>query len=268
MLFRSRVVALGAAVQAGILSGQNRDTLLLDITPLSLGIETLGGAMGKLIMRNSTIPCSAGEIFTTYVDGQTSVDINVLQGERELAKDCRLLGEFQLRGIPPMPAGAPRIKVTFQIDANGILNVSAREQRSGKEASVQITPAYGLTRKEIDQMVKESVTHAVDDMTAHRLIDVKNECHRVLEAIEKSLKNSSEILTVEQRKSLDAAVEHVRELLETTNDPDELYQAMRDANDAAAPLTQYQMDEVLSKTFRGKAAGEFGSQIGVEEGDG
>lgn len=260
-----RVVAMGAAVQAGILAGQNRDTLLLDVTPLSLGIETLGGAMGKLIMRNSTIPCAASETFTTYVDGQTSVDINILQGERELANDCRVLGKFQLRGVPPMPAGAPRVKVTFQIDANGILSVSAREQRSGKEASVQITPAYGLTREEIDSRVKESVTHAMDDMTAHRLIDVRNESHRVLEAIEKSLANAGDVLTPSQRSELDAAVARVKALMDATDDPDELYQAMRQANDLAAPLTQHQMDEVLSKTFRGKAAGELGPQIGTEE---
>jgi Fe-S protein assembly chaperone HscA len=259
-----RVVALGAAVQAGILAGVNRETLLLDVTPLSLGIETLGGAMGKLIMRNSTIPCSVSETFTTYVDGQTSVDIRILQGERELAEDCRELGMFQLRGIPPMPAGAPRVKVTFLIDANGILNVTAREQRSGKQAGVQVTPAHGLTRDEVKSMVRESYEHARDDMTRHRLIDVRNEANRVLAAIDKALTNAGEILTPEQRATLDVKTQECRRLLEQSEDPDEVYAAMRAANDAAAPLTQHQMDEVLHKTFRGRQADELGAQISSE----
>jgi molecular chaperone DnaK len=256
-----RVVALGAAVQAGILAGVNRDTLLLDVTPLSLGIETLGGAMGKLIMRNSTVPCQASETFTTGVDGQTSVDINILQGERELAQDCRLLGQFKLTGIPPMPAGAARLEVTFLIDANGILNVSAREQRSGQEAGVQVTPAYGLTGEEIDRMVQDSYAHAREDMTAHRLIDVRNEVRRVLAAIDKALENAPNVLAPDARCHLDQAVQRCRDLLETSEDPDELYQAMRDANDLAAPLTEYQMDEVLRETFKGREASDLGPQI-------
>ena len=256
-----RVVALGAAVQAGILAGVNRDTLLLDVTPLSLGIETLGGAMGKLIMRNSTVPCQASETFTTGLDGQTSVDINILQGERELAQDCRLLGQFKLTGIPPMPAGAARLEVTFLIDANGILNVSAREQRSGQEAGVQVTPAYGLTGEEIDRMVQDSYAHAREDMTAHRLIDVRNEVRRVLAAIDKALENAPNVLAPDARCHLDQAVQRCRDLLETSEDPDELYQAMRDANDLAAPLTEYQMDEVLRETFKGREASDLGPQI-------
>ncbi|MFA6133007.1 MAG: molecular chaperone DnaK [Phycisphaerae bacterium] len=250
------VVALGAAVQAGILAGLQRDTLLLDVTPLSLGIETLGGAMGKLIMRNSTVPCQAGETFTTYVDGQTSVDIHVLQGERELARDCRSLGRFQLKGIPAMPAGMPRIQVAFLIDANGILNVSARELRSGKAAAVQITPAHGLTREEVTAMVKDSYVHAVEDLTAHRMIDLRNEAHRVLAAIDKALAGAPGVLTAPQRAALDAAVADVKARMEGT-EPDDLYAAMRAANDAAAPLTQAQMDEVLRKTAVGKKIDEF-----------
>jgi Fe-S protein assembly chaperone HscA len=254
------VVAMGAAVQAGILAGTQRDTLLLDVTPLSLGIETLGGAMGKLIMRNSTIPCQAAETFTTYVDGQTSVEIHILQGERELARDCRSLGRFQLCGVPPMPANMPRVQVSFLIDANGILNVSARELRSGREASVQVTPSHGLTGDEIKHMVKESYVHAVEDMTQHRLIDTRNEAARVLVAIDKSLANvASEpaVLTADQRKALDAAVAELKAKLQSCGDPDELYEAMRKANDAAAPLTQAQMDAVLKKTVTGKKLEEF-----------
>jgi len=250
------VVAVGAAVQAGILAGMSRQTLLLDVTPLSLGIETLGGAMGKLIMRNSTIPCQASETFTTYVDGQTSVDIHVLQGERELAKDCRTLGGFQLKGISPMPAGAPRIHVAFMIDANGILNVSARELRSGKEASVQITPAHGLTREEVDRMVKESYAHAVADLTAHRLIDLRNEANRILKAVEKSLVSAPNVLSAEQRAKLDAAVADLKAKMDA-DDPDAIYEAMRAVNEASMPLTQAQMDEVLKQTVKGKKLDEL-----------
>jgi Fe-S protein assembly chaperone HscA len=250
------VVAVGAAVQAGILAGMSRQTLLLDVTPLSLGIETLGGAMGKLIMRNSTIPCQASETFTTYVDGQTSVDIHVLQGERELAKDCRTLGGFQLKGISPMPAGAPRIHVAFMIDANGILNVSARELRSGKEASVQITPAHGLTREEVDRMVKESYAHAVEDLTAHRLIDLRNEANRILKAVEKSLVSAPNVLSAEQGAKLDAAVADLKAKMDG-DDPDAIYEAMRAVNEASMPLTQAQMDEVLKQTVKGKKLDEL-----------
>ena len=169
------VVALGAAVQASIMAGVRRDALLLDVIPLSLGIETLGGAVAKLIMANDTIPCRATENFTTYVEGQTNVKIHVLQGERELVSDCRSLGEFDLTGIPPMPAGLPKIEVTFLVDANGILNVSAVEQRSGKAAKIQIIPNHGLTRDEVERMEADAFEHARDDMTAHQLIDLRNQ---------------------------------------------------------------------------------------------
>ena len=183
------VVALGAAIQAHIMVSGSRDMLLLDVTPLSLGIETMGGAMSKIILRNSTIPASGTEMFTTFVDNQTAVDIHVLQGERELVADNRSLARFKLRGIPPMPAGLPRIQVRFQIDANGILSVSARELRTSVEQTIEVKPSYGLTDEEVERMLLESFEHAETDVEARFLIEARNEAETVLRATEKSLRN-------------------------------------------------------------------------------
>ena len=183
------VVALGAAVQANILGGGSKateDMLLLDVTPLSLGIEALGGVVAKIIQRNSTIPASAAESFTTGVDGQTNVAIHVLQGEREMAKDCRSLARFDLKGIPPMTAGMPRIEVKFLIDANGILHVSALEQRSGKQAEVSVKPAYGLTDEQVESMILDSFDHAEQDIHLRQLVEARNEADTILSAVEKA----------------------------------------------------------------------------------
>ena len=182
------VVALGAAVQADILVSGRREMLLLDVTPLSLGIETIGGVVSKIIMRNATIPASGREMYTTSVDSQTSVDIHVLQGERELVADCRSLARFKLRGIPPMPAGLPRVEVRFQIDANGILSVGARELRTGIEQSIEVKPSYGLTDQEVERMLIESFEHAQADFDARLLIEARNEAETVINATEKSLR--------------------------------------------------------------------------------
>jgi Fe-S protein assembly chaperone HscA len=182
------VVALGAAVQADILVSGRREMLLLDVTPLSLGIETMGGVVSKIILRNSTIPASGREMFTTGVDNQTGVDVHVLQGERELAADCRSLARLQLRGIPPMPTGLPRIEVRFQIDANGILSVAARELRTGVEQAIEVRPSYGLTDQEVERMLIDSFEHAEADFEARLLIDARNEAESVIHATEKVLR--------------------------------------------------------------------------------
>ena len=183
------VVALGAAVQADILVTGNREMLLLDVTPLSLGIETMGGVMSKIILRNSTIPATGSEMFTTAVDNQTAVDIHVLQGERELVADNRSLARFKLRGIPPMPAGMPRVQVQFQIDANGILSVTARELRTDVEQTIEVKPSYGLTDEEVERMLLESFEHAEADFAARLLIEARNEAETVILATEKSLRS-------------------------------------------------------------------------------
>ncbi|MGA9644547.1 MAG: Fe-S protein assembly chaperone HscA [Candidatus Korobacteraceae bacterium] len=249
------VVALGAAIQAHILAGGSEATkemLLLDVTPLSLGIESLGGGVVKIIHRNSTIPASATEHFTTGVEGQTNVAVHVVQGERELASDCRSLARFDLKGIPPMPAGLPRIEVKFLIDANGILHVSARELRSGKEAEIQVQPSYGLTDEQVENMILESFDNAEEDFRRRQAIEARNEAETMLAALEKGRKNPAwEQLSSQERTNIGKFETALRAVVKADD-----YQAIRTAIDAlnqgTMHLAELMMESAVGTALKGK----------------
>jgi Fe-S protein assembly chaperone HscA len=250
------VVAIGAAIQAQILITGRRDMLLLDVTPLSLGIETMGGAMSKIILRNSTIPASGTEMFTTFVDNQTSVDIHVLQGERELAADNRSLARFKLRGIPPMPAGLPRIQVRFQIDANGILSVSARELRTGVEQAIEVKPSYGLTDEQVEQMLLESFEHAEADIEARMLIEARNEAETVVRATEKTLaspdlESAKEELAPGELQAIESALADLRSVMAST-DRREIETRTTALNDVTRHLAGVMMNRGVRAALAGK----------------
>jgi Fe-S protein assembly chaperone HscA len=250
------VVALGAAVQADILISGRREMLLLDVTPLSLGIETMGGVVSKIILRNSTIPATGREMFTTGVDSQTAVDVHVLQGERELAADCRSLARFKLRGIPPMPAGLPRIEVRFQIDANGILSVAARELRTGIEQTIEVKPSYGLTDQEVERMLIESFEHAEADFEARLLIDARNEAEAVVTATEKHLRRrdfseiEQELLPGELQR-VDEALQSLKEAVNGT-DRERIQQRTHALNHATQHLAEITMNRSIREALAGK----------------
>jgi molecular chaperone DnaK len=245
------VVALGAAVQGGILSGDVEDQLLLDVTPLSLGIETMGGVVSKLIHRNSTIPASATESFTTAVDGQSNVLIHVLQGERELVKDCRSLARFDLKGIAPMPAGFARIEVRFLIDANGILNVTARDARTGLEHSVEVKPSYGLSEEQVEAMIRESFDKAEEDMRERQVREARVEADNIMAATDKAMKNEAwSGLTEEERKAIDNAK---RELMAVYHGGDHhaITAKIEALNEATRLLAENMMNTAVSGALKG-----------------
>jgi molecular chaperone DnaK len=251
------VVALGAAIQANIMVTGSRDMLLLDVTPLSLGIETMGGAMSKIILRNSPIPASGTEMFTTFVDNQTAVDIHVLQGERELVSDNRSLARFKLRGIPPMPAGLPRIQVRFQIDANGILNVGAHELRTAIEQTIEVKPSYGLTDEEVERMLLESFEHAEADVEARFLIEVRNEAETVVRATEKSLRNPDLAVAAEtdlapgELSAIESALRDLKAVM-ASNDRVEIDARTKVLNDVTRHLAEVMMNRGVRAALAGK----------------
>ena len=251
------VVAIGAAIQADILVSGRREMLLLDVTPLSLGIETMGGVTSKIIMRNSTIPASGREMFTTGVDNQTAVDVHVLQGEREMAADCRSLARFKLRGIPPMPAGLPRIEVRFQIDANGILSVSAKELRTAIEQAIEVKPSYGLTDQEVERMLMESFEHAEADFEARLIIEARNEAETVIHATEKSLRHpdfaaiAREELRPAERERIDAALADLRQAIAGSS-REQIHEKTHALNHATQHLAEVMMNRSVRAALAGK----------------
>ncbi len=244
------VVALGAAVQADILGGHTKELLLLDVTPLSLGIETMGGVMSTLIRRNTTIPTSAKEMFTTYVDGQTSVDIHILQGERELVRDNRSLARFQLK-VPPLPAGVPRIEVNFLIDANGILNVTARDIRTGEAQSVQVKPTHGLSDDEVELMIRESFQFASEDIKARQVIEARNEANAIIAATEKALVRGRTLIRDREIQGIERVLQQLREAKES-DDHRQIRAGISEVEKFTHHLAEVLMDVTLKEALERK----------------
>ena len=247
------VVALGAAVQAHILAGGITNMLLLDVTPLSLGIETLGGIVSVLIPRNTTIPTNAREMFTTSVDGQRVVDMHVVQGERELAKDCRSLARFELSGVDPMPAGMPKIEVVFLIDANGILQVTATELRTGKAAAIEVRPTYGLAEGDVDRMVEESFTYAEADVEARLLIEARNEADTVITHVERALRQGEALIGAQEQQTIGAVLDALRRA-RATEDRELIREATTAMNRATEHLAELMMDAALKAALASRRA--------------
>src|ERR1700677_3390743 len=246
------VVALGAAVQASVLMGTQGDMLLLDVVPLSLGIETMGGVMERLIHRNTTIPTSTTEGFTTAVDNQTHVDVHVLQGERELAPDCRSLARFKLGPLDPQPAGMPRIEVTFLIDANGILNVTARDERTGCEHSVDIKPSYGLTDDDIERMLEESIDFGEQDIDQRLLISARNDADHILTALDKQLREYGDLVDADERRRMAEVVARV-EVARRGEDRELLSKLVEELNEVTTPFAERIMDGAIKLALEKKS---------------
>jgi len=258
------VVAVGAAIQAGVLSGEVKDLLLLDVTPLSLGIETLGGIMTKLIDRNTTIPTKKTEVFSTAADGQTSVEVHVVQGERQMARDNRTLGKFHLDGIPPATRGVPQIEVTFDIDANGIVNVQAKDRGTGKEQKITITASSGLSKEEVDRMMRDAEAHAADDTQRREEVEARNRADQAVYGAEKFVKDSGDKLDPADRMGIESAVNDVKKALESTD-----AKAIERTLDALMQAQQKAAEALYKKSgdAAGPGAGANGPQPGGAQGD-
>ena len=252
-----KVVAIGAAIQADILVGNKPDSelLLLDVIPLSLGLETMGGLVEKVIPRNTTIPVARAQEFTTFKDGQTAMSIHVMQGERELVQDCRSLARFALRGIPALPAGGAHIRVTFQVDADGLLSVTAMEKSTGVEASIQVKPSYGLTDGEIANMIKDSMSYAEQDIQARMLAEQKVEAARVLESLESALAADAALLSAAERQVIDAAAEQVRTAA-AGEDADAIKEAIKNIDTQTQEVAARRMDQSVRAALKGQSVDE------------
>ncbi|OZA45040.1 MAG: Fe-S protein assembly chaperone HscA, partial [Hydrogenophilales bacterium 17-61-76] len=254
-----KVVALGAAMQADVLAGNRAgdDWLLLDVIPLSLGLETMGGLTEKVIPRNTTIPTARAQEFTTFKDGQTAMSVHVLQGERELAVDCRSLARFELRGIPPMVAGAARIRVTFQVDADGLLSVSAREQSTGVETSVQVKPSYGLADDDITRMLKDAFTHARDDMVARALNEQIVDANGLIAATRAAMQEDSALLAADEAAAIDASMAALEKLV-TQTDHLAIKRGIEALNAVTTDFAQRRMDQNVRRAMAGQKLETFG----------
>ena len=245
------VVALGAAIQADILAGNNKDFLLLDITPLSLGIETMGGLMDVLIPRNAKIPTKAGRQYTTHKDGQSDMRISVYQGERDLVKDNRKLAEFSLKGIPGMPAGLPKVEVSFLINADGILVVRAKELRSGVEQEIEVKSQYGLTDEEVEKMLLDSITHAKEDMQIRALVEARTEGEEILAVTEKFIAKNASLLTAEEITATASAMQALQLAL-TMEDKNLVHSKIEELNEVTRPFAERAMDVAVGEALRGR----------------
>ena len=254
------VVAIGAAVQAGVLAGEVKDLLLLDVTPLTLSIETMGGVATGMITRNTTIPTRATQEFTTFADGQTGMDVHVLQGERELVPDNRSLARFTLSGIPPLPAGFARVAVTFQVDADGLLSVTAKEQLTGVSQSIVVKPSHGLSDDEIERMLLSSIEHAEEDVTARMLIDNRVESQRILKATEQQLEQNGDLLTGTERAQIEAAMQTLRDAAAASD-----HRAIKDRierlDHTSAEFARRVMDRGIERALRGHSVDEFQGEM-------
>jgi molecular chaperone DnaK len=254
-------VAMGAAIQGGVLGGDVNDILLLDVTPLSLGIETMGGVMTKLVEKNTTIPTKAQQVFSTADDNQTAVTVHVLQGEREMATGNKSLGRFDLSDIPPAPRGVPQIEVSFDIDANGILNVSAKDKATGKEQSIVIKASSGLSDDEVEQMIKDAEAHADEDKKARELIDTKNTAENMIHATEKSIADLGDKVEADEKAAAEAAIAELKAALEG-NDKDAIEAKTQALTEAAGKIAEKAYAE---QQAQGGAAGAEQANAGADD---